>query len=645
MDKALKKIVASHLSQLEASSKNFEDIYKIMFSERDRTLGEENDGFRIRKHSFGQIKQRIDHLSAVLAARFGSSNRWIGLEMENSILWVIAFWAILRSGNRPYLINMRHPAALAGNLIRTLGIDTILAQTPGALDASYYCVSELEQEAAEALITPCFADEMALSTSATTLKQVICFYTGKQISHQLLNSGDIVRSCPQIAGTYKGELKQLALLPFYHVFGLFAVYFWFSFFGTTIVFLANNAPSTILKTCRKHNVTHIFAVPMFWHEVADKLTKELSSRDAAVQKKFTKAAKFCTAVQNIFPSFGLRLTHKLLHSVTDSLFGDSLRFCISGGSYIRTSALELLNSVGCCLHNGYGMSEVGITSVEQSCKPKQMNRNAIGTPFGSVSYRISPNGTLLIKGDSLCSRMQINGEEVGMPQWFDSGDVVVLENNTYFIRGRMGDAVIGENGENINPDLIEQAIPIHGFEGVSAFTVLGLEETEQETLSLVVQIDPRISDAALQALIHAVYAYNEALPLTTAVQAFYITYDPIMPKSAVKVGRQYLKRAIANGDVTLIPFSEAKAAQQIAGEDTDPVLLEQVRLVVASVLDIAPETLTNDAHLIFEAGASSLQYLSVIVALEEKFSCSGLLEEGKNAYTVKELCRQIERQL
>lgn len=645
MDKALKRIVASHLAQLEASSKTFEDIYEIMFSERDRTLGEENDGFRIRKHSFGQVKQRIDHLSAVLAARFGSDNRWIGLEMENSILWVVAFWAILRSGNRPYLINMRHPAALAENLIRTLEIDTILAQTPGALDASYYNVDSLEQETAAKLTNPCFANEMALSTSATTLKQVICFYTGKQIAHQLLNSGDIVRSCPQIAGTYQGELKQLALLPFYHVFGLFAVYFWFSFFGTTVVFLANNAPSTILKTCQKHNVTHIFAVPMFWHEVADKLAKELSSRDAATQKKFEKAARFCTAVQNIFPSFGLWLTHKLLHTVTDSLFGDSLRFCISGGSYIRTSALELLNSVGCCLHNGYGMSEVGITSVEQSCKPKQMDRNAIGMPFGSVSYRISPNGTLLIKGDSLCYRMLINGEETGLPEWFDSGDVVSFDDNTYFIRGRMGDAVIGENGENINPDLIEQAIPIHGHTGVSAFAVLGLEEATQEILSLVVQVDSHISDTALQALIRAVYTYNEALPLTTAVQAFYITYDPIMPKNAVKVGRQYLKRAIANGDVTLIPFSEAKAVQQTDGEDTNPELLEQVRTVAASVLSIAPEALTDDAHLIFEAGASSLQYLSVIVALEEKFGCSGLLEEGKNAYTVKELCRQIERQL
>ncbi len=644
MDKKLKKLVFSRLAQLQASPKTFADVYEIMFSEPQRILGEENDGFRIRKHTFLQVRRRIEHLSAVLAARFGSENRWIGLEMENSILWVVTFWAILRSGNRPYLINMRHPAALAGSLIRTLKIDTVLAQTPGALDASYYCPAQLEQESAQPLCKPCFADEIAISTSATTLKQVICFYTGKQISHQLLNSADIVRSCPQIAGTYKGELKQLALLPFYHVFGLFAVYFWFSFFGASVVFLANNAPSTILKTCRRHNVTHIFAVPMFWHEVEDKLTKELSARDISEQKKFKKAARFCFCVQNVFPSFGLYLTHRLLHSVTDALFGDSLRFCISGGSYIRSSALELLNSVGCCLHNGFGMSEVGITSVEQSCRPKDMALGAIGTPFGSVSYRISPEGTLQIRGDSLCQRIMINGEETQMPQWFDSGDAVTFEKGTYFIRGRLGDAVIGENGENINPDLIEQAIPIHSLPGVAAFSVLGLGAAQQQTLSLVVQADPHISEAALQKLIGSVYAYNEALPLTSSVQAFYITYDRIFPENAVKVSRQYLRRGIESADITLIPFREAKASQAPVDAATDPMLLEQVRCTVAAVLDIPPETLNEDAHLIFEAGASSLQYLSVIVALEEKFQCSGLLEEGQNSYTVTTLCKQIERQ-
>ena len=72
---------------------------------------------------------------------------------------------------------------------------------------------------------------------------------------------------------------------------------------------------------------------------------------------------------------------KLLKEVTSQLFGPSVLFCINGGSYLRDSAMELINGLGYCMHNGYGMTELGITSVERTSKRALLNTASIGAPF------------------------------------------------------------------------------------------------------------------------------------------------------------------------------------------------------------------------------------------------------------------------
>jgi len=641
LEKNILKFIHNRIALLNSCEKNFETIFNIMFSLEESIAAEENDGFCIKKHTFGDIKKRIIHLSGVLDSILPKSGKYIGIEMENCTEWIVTFWAILRSGNKPYLINTRHSKTLSASLIKTLEIENIISLVKGSQEANYYTVSELEEMSASTDFTGNFADEFAISTSATTLNQVICYYSGKKVCEQLLNSGDIVKQCPAIADAYHGEIKHLAFLPFYHIFGLSAVYFWFSFFGAVMVFLNSYAPEAILKTCRKHEVTHIFAVPMFWHSVEDSLLKELAKKDEKKQQKFQKGLNFCTKLQNISPTFGRFIAFRLLSEVTDSLFGPSLRFAISGGSYIKTSTLKLLNGLGCFLHNGFGMSEVGITSVEQRSKPKFTNLNAIGQPFGSVEYKISEKSTLLIKGASLCDSISINGVKHDMPEWFDTKDIVEIKDGDYYIKGRLSDTVIGENGENINPDLTEQEFILPD---AVRFSVLGLNIEGSETLSMVVQISKYLPADRVSKLISEVYKTNEKFPLTVAIKAFYLTQDDIMPPNAVKVGRKYLKSQIENGNIKLISFKDAHSLNQINNE-TEHKLFTEVRDIIIETIGIEKESLTADSHLIFDLGITSFQYLSVIMALEEKFKINEFMQADNPCYTINEICKQIERYL
>ena len=637
MNKNLKQFLKNNRDALLTSQKRFADIYKIMFSCENNILCEISDGFRIKKQTYGEVALKIKRAAAALYENVGATHGYIALEMDNSPEWIVAFWAILMSGNKPYLVNLRYPASLSNNILKTLDIKYSVCSEKSSLNAESIPVACLDSDA----LVPdgIFEDEIAFSSSATSMNEVICFYTGLQVSEQILNFESIVKLEPRIAKHYKGQLKQLAFLPFYHVFGLFAVYFWFTFFGRTLVFLRNYSADTILKTCRKHNVTHIFAVPVLWHTVEKGIIDAAKEQGEKKYKKLINGIKFTTALQNILPSFSAEIAKRIMSEVTDKVFGKSVMFCINGGSYLRDSALRLLNGIGYSTYNGYGMSEIGITSVELRRKPKWRNENSIGRPFDSVEYKIDKNGVLLVRGSSLCVKKLINGKEQTLDGWFNTGDNMVLRDGNYFILGRQGDMVIGENGENINPDTTEK---LFDLKEAKMLSVIGLDGENGQELSLIVQVGEFISEEKLNAIRDTVYALNDTLPSTTAIKKFYFTTNDLCPPTAIKVSRTQLINKIKNGEVELTLFADMKP---IGSNGDESRLANEVRAVISEVLGMPYESIGNSAHIFYDLGATSIQYFSIISRLSEKFSVSEYKKGDTYCYTLKEICEYLEKHI
>lgn len=639
MNKNLKRYIAYNRTTLENSQKSLKDIFEIMFHEKDNILCEGNDGFRTYKYTYGEMKDRIEVGASALFEKIGATHEYVALEMDNSPNWITAFWSILKSGNKPYLVNLRYPQSLTDGIIKTLNIKYVVCEKESEIDALVITADELTVKGKE-VPSDVFENEIAFSSSATSMNETVCFYTGYQISEQILNFKDILRESPRIAKHYKGSLKQLAFLPFYHVFGLFAVYFWFTFFGRTLVFLRDMSAETILKTVNRHEVTHIFAVPMLWHTIETKVWSTVRQQGEKKEKKLRKALTLMTKLQNIFPSFGPEIAKFVTKELTDKLFGRSVLFCISGGSYLRDSAMSLMNGIGYSLHNGYGMSEIGITSVELRKKPKDRNKNSIGHPFSSVEYKLDENGVLLVKGSSLAKKKLVNGEEIILDEWFYTGDNMVEKDGHYYILGRMGDIVIGENGESINPDMVEKLFTLKGSVMLS---VLGLSEKENEELSLVVQLNPYATADNINAIINEAYKINSTLDSATAVRKFYFTFDQLAPPTAIKVSRTQLKKKIASGEVTLTAFADMKAkAEESTGSSP---LLKDVTKIIAEVLSINPDDITPDSHIFYDLGASSIQYFSIVIKLAEHFNISQESDNEKYSYTPREICEYIERLL
>ncbi len=639
MNKEIKQVLRTNQRLLETSEKDLKAIFHIMFRLQSNILCETNNGFCIQTYSYGEIYDRICQTANALYAKAGATHGYIALEMENSPDWIVAFWAILMSGNKPYLVNTRYPEHLTNAILNTLQVKDILCIKDTHLAGKAILLSELSGEYPP-VPEDVFENELAFSSSATSMNEVICFYSGLQIAEQILNFQQIVKESPRIATHYKGHLKQLAFLPFYHVFGLFAVYFWFTFFGRTLVFLQDLSAETILKTCRRHQITHIFAVPALWHTVERQVLAEVAKQGAKKEAQLHSALNFFTKLQNICPRLGAEFAKYFLRQITDKLFGRSVMFCISGGSYLRNSTMELLNGIGYYLHNGYGMSEIGITSVELRRRPKHRNLNAIGRPFSSVEYRLDKDGILQVRGSSLCIKKLVNGTPAQLEDWFDTGDRMECVDGHYYILGRRCDTVIGENGENINPDMIEKAFLL---DGVKQLCVLGLPGKNGQELSIIVQINPYAPQKRIEQIKKRIYQINESFPLSIAIKRFYFTLDDLTPPSAIKVSRAQLIKRIENGEVTLTAFNQYAPNE---GRDTlQSPLLQQVRKIIGQVLEMDEAEITGESHIFHDLGATSIQYFSILAALATHFSISEYESSDTYCYTPKEICEYLERKL
>ena len=619
------KIAKERYNLLNNSTKDFKAIFDIMFIDLANTLAESNDGFRIYKTTYLEAKNLILDKAYSINMKYPDlKDSFIGISFESSLEWIITFWAIILSGNKPYLINHRHPKELTENILDTLNVKYVMGDNLGykreLIDYNLLDLKALKDYNFN------FANEIALSTSATTLKEKIIIFTGYEISAQILNAKGILKENKLIKKHYHDELKQLVFLPLYHIFGLVAVYLWFSFFGRTLVFLNDYSADTILKTIRKHNVTHIFAVPLFWNSIEREILKGV--KEKGLETKFNKGLNLTLKLQKLFPYFGLKLSKFIMRDVTNNLFGRHVYFCITGGGYIKDSTLRLINALGYPLYNGYGMSEIGITSVELSKRVSDRLKNSIGHPFDSVEYKID-NNELYVKGKSISHKAIINKDVVtiALDDYFKTSDIMEYIDDRYYIKGRLDDLYIGPNGENINPDLIEKEINID-----SDYVILNYNGE----LSLIVNIANITKSEDIIKLDESIKSNLSKLDLSLRPSKYYFTFDNLKAKTAIKVSRQYVLKNLNDGKIKLL----SKDDININEIESDNPIINKIKELMSLSLNKNVSDISNNSNFFYDLGGSSLEYFDLISRINKEFNISLSFDDIYE--TAKDLSHKVE---
>ena len=472
---------------------------------------------------------------------------------------------------------------------------------------------------------------MAISSSLTGLEAKICVFDGSAVIAQICGAtSGILRQNNWFMHKYNGNLKVLAVLPFFHIYGLVVSYFWFSFFARTIVFLQDNSPDTIKNAINLHKATHVFAPPILFHKLYKGITNTLSQESEKRKKRFAKAAKLSFALQNVFPAFGVKVSKRLFKEVMKATFGKSVRFMISGGAFIDKEALKLINTIGYPLFNGYGTTETMITSVELKKKIKNRAQGSIGIPFDGIEYTLTDEQTLTISGKTLCKKIISFDSEQNNIDHICTNDIASLYGGKYYIEGRKTDLFIGEDGENISPDIIQNEMKI---KNAIDFSVLELDGK----LSLVLRYGSMFPEPLIIKEVERIKRDMQDIHFGRAISEIYVTRDRISTANAVNTSRAYLRKLISEEGVRLIRYadmapSESKYDAFATPAPDDPMIL-LIKDIFQKALDTNAE-LDINAHFFYDLGGTSLDYHILFSELSEVFGFRINMEQKNNLYTV-----------
>ncbi len=302
-----------------------------------------------------------------------------------------------------------------------------------------------------------------------------------------------IRSSAQVLQPRPGE-RVLSILPIWHSYERTFEYFVLAH-GCTQVYTSIRH---IKKDLREYRPHYMVAVPRIWESLYEGIQKQFRERSPWQQAlvKFLLARSH-SYIHNRRTWQGLNLRHlypnlleKLvalgssgllwpLHWLAEQLVyrqvrlgtGGELKFAVSGGGSIAEHLEDFFEVVGLEILVGYGLTETSpITHVR---RPQRNLRGADGQPLANTEARVvdpqtwqpqppGQPGLVLVRGLQVMQGYHGKPEATAQvldPQgWFNTGDLGwISTQGDLVITGRAKDTIVLSNGENIEPEAIEEA--------------------------------------------------------------------------------------------------------------------------------------------------------------------------------------------
>ena len=620
-------------AQLLQTSKRMEDIFYFTMKKNERKIAVEyvNSKGKIKHYKYNKMRSHSYELASALSQYLiqQPKNRPVILKCANSPHWCEIFWAILMCGYKPLLIDARtskEGTIHVAEMSKALAIVTDdLYQYP----FTKISMSDLLEVKHRYSFTPTWENEVIFSSSGTTGDVKLMVFNGENLCNQICCSLEMGKETADIMYPDKmGKVKNLAMIPFHHIFGFVAVFLWYTFYGKTLVFPSSNAPSDIQYICQKTGVTHVYSVPLFWDSLALTISRKAALEGPQRQELLDKMIGYNTGKIDKTEA-GIAASKAARDIVQKKLLGNKVRFCISGGGFLSRETLTQINGLGYNLYDGYGMTEIGVTSVELSPEVEVRLKGRIGKPLHGVEYKIDgkgQSGELLVKSPTIHVREIINGVEqpatLTEDGFFRTGDIAEKDaTGGWYLKGRIKDIIINPDGENIFPDELE--IYFKELPCVQNLCILGYspEHNNIEKIALVLELDNKATEEDLQEIKKQVKEISKDLPHKVKIDSVFLSKRRLPLANNMKVKRFMIKKALEDDSKEYLPIDNKKEAKTFEG--FDPKLIESIlvpmREIFSKVLILPTFKIDDDAHWINDLGGDSMSYVELIRDVQDKF--------------------------
>jgi long-chain acyl-CoA synthetase len=324
-------------------------------------------------------------------------------------------------------------------------------------------------------------------TSGTTGQPKGVMLTHANLMHQVTTFGTIIQPT---AGD-----RALSILPTWHSYERTVEYYLLSQACTQVY----TSIRTIKKDLKDYRPHYMVSVPRIWESVYEGVQKQFKDQPEKKQKLiqfFLGMSQRYIGGQRLWQNLDLlrqdpnplqrlvagvqalifypfhALGEKMVYQkIRTAVTGGEFRAAISGGGALPRHMDDFFEIVGVNVLVGYGLTETApVTNVR---RPWRNLKGSSGPAIGETSVRIveletrrdlpqGQRGLVLLRGPQIMKGYYNNpaatAKAIDPEGWFDSGDLGwITSAGDLVLTGRAKDTIVLTNGENIEPQPIEDA--------------------------------------------------------------------------------------------------------------------------------------------------------------------------------------------
>ncbi|MCF2971497.1 AMP-binding protein [Synechococcus sp. Nb3U1] len=460
--------------------------------------------------TYGEFFQRVQALASGLQALGIRPGDRVALIADNSPRWLMADLATMFTG----AVNVPRSAIAdpeeLGYILRHSGSTTLIVQDLKTLKRIQSDVQELGlervlmlsdeeqagvlnfpqwlQKGRDQVYEPPRLDRSQLATiiytSGTSGRPKGVMLSHGNLMHQVENLGVVVQPQP-------GN-KVLTILPTWHSYERACEYFLLS----RVCTLVYTNPRFIKQDLKQEQPHFLIAVPRIWETVYDGIQRQFNEKSALMQRIIrglirlseryvlagrvarnqsilhygaSGAERLQARVQHLLLWPVYQLGDLLIYRKVRQALGSNFQHAISGGGSLPAYLDLFYEIAGISILNGYGLTET--SPVLCARRPEWNVRGTAGPPLPGTEFRIvdpetqdplpqGEKGLITARGPQVMMGYYNNPEATAKvltaEGWFDTGDLGWLTpDGQLVITGRAKDTIVLSNGENIEPQPLE----------------------------------------------------------------------------------------------------------------------------------------------------------------------------------------------
>ncbi len=281
--------------------------------------------------------------------------------------------------------------------------------------------------------------------------------------------------------------RAVSYLPLCHVYERTNIYI-LLYLGVSIYYAENMA--TIAENIQEIKPHILTTVPRLLEKVYDKILAKGRNLKPVPRWLFFKAVELGDKFEYDKKDFVFHIKRKfydkLIYVKWREALGGNMRAVVSGGAAIQPRLAKVFNTASIPLLEGYGMTETSPVIAVNTFTPGERKVGTVGVPLKNLTVKISEQGEILVKGDSVMTGYYKNSDltnETVIDGWMHTGDRGNIdENGLLKITGRVKEIFKTSMGKYISPQLIENKFKESPF--IDQMMVIG--ENQKFAAALIV---------------------------------------------------------------------------------------------------------------------------------------------------------------